>query len=86
MGRIDLQQRRQQDAFERLATSYAINLDLGRLDGICFVGLDFGQLLCVADNRQQGLEILRRSCDGLAKLDRQDMAQQTKDLIDHFSQ
>lgn len=83
---IDFQQQRWQDAFERLEKSYAINLELGRLDGICFVGLDFGRLLCAAGNREQGLKILHRSCDGFAKLDRQDMAQQAKDLMDRFSQ
>ena len=40
----------------------------GPLDGICVVGLDLGQLLCAAGQRERGIEILTRSSDGFARL------------------
>jgi hypothetical protein len=49
-------------------------------------GLDLGQLLCRAGQREQGLQMLTRSRDGFAKLGLQDHAKQTEAIIAHFSQ
>ncbi len=57
---------------------------LGRLDGICFVGLDLGQLLCGGGYREEGLPILERSRDGFRQLGQTDLASQTQALIDRI--
>jgi len=84
-ARIELAQHKLQDAFAHLAESYAINLKLGRLDGICMVGLDLGQFLCMSGQREQGLAVLARSRDGFQKLGREREARQTLALLDRLS-
>ena len=53
--------------------------------GICAVGLDFGQLLCAAGKRDEGVKILARSRDGFIKLGRPDHAQHVQGIIDKLS-
>ena len=60
-------------------------LKLGRLDGICWVGIDLGKLLCSAGNTETGLEILERSRSGFLKLGQEHMAQQTQQLMEMIS-
>jgi hypothetical protein len=81
IAQIELHEQHFQQAFERLADSYAINLKLGRLDGICYVGLDFGQLLCAAGQREEGLAVLERSRDGFAQLGRSEKARYVQSII-----
>ncbi|MBK8038532.1 MAG: hypothetical protein IPK22_15585 [Verrucomicrobiaceae bacterium] len=68
IAKIELEKQAWSAAFEHLAASYAINLQLGRLDGICFVGLDLGRFLCAAGKRAEGLTVLQRSLAGFQKL------------------
>jgi tetratricopeptide (TPR) repeat protein len=84
-AQIEIQQKKWQAAFDHLAEAYAINLKLGRLDGISFVGLDLGQLLCMAGQRDKGMKVLTQSRDGFLKLGQQQMAQQVQSLLDKFS-
>jgi len=73
-----------QEAYEHLVQSYNINLKLGRLDGICYVGLDLGQLLCQANQKEKGIEILERSRDGFRKLGQTQMADYVQQIIQKF--
>jgi hypothetical protein len=86
IAQVEIQQQKRKEAFAHLAESYTLLLELGHLDGICMVGLDLGQLLCMAGQREQGLAILTRSRDGFLKLGRPQMAQQTQSLIDRLAQ
>lgn len=86
IARIEIEQQRFNEAAGHLAKSYEINLKLGRLDGICFVGLDFGRLLCAAGRRDAGLEILTRSRDGFEKLGRPELAAQVQAMLDQIAQ
>jgi len=81
IAQIELQEQHFQQAFERLADSYAINFKLGRLDGICRVGLDFGRLLCAAGRREEGLAVLERSRDGFAQLGQSEHARYVQSII-----
>ena len=76
-----LQKDEGQKAYEYLAESYQINLKLGRLDGICFVGMDLGGLLCQANQKEEGLRILERSQEGFEKLGQNELSEQVKELI-----
>lgn len=81
LAQINLKRKEFQEAAEHLVTSYNINLNLGRLDGICYVGRDFGQLLCNDGQVEQGIRILERSEKGFRQLGRKDLADQTKQVI-----
>jgi len=81
IGRIEMQREQYQQAREHMAESYAILLKLERLDGICWVGLDLGQLLYAAGQREEGLLVLRRSRDGFRRLGQEALAQQVEGLI-----
>ena len=72
-------------AATHLGESYAILLKLGRLDGICAVGLDLGQLLCAQGEAEKGMEILTRSRDGFRKLGWQEHAERAEKLIQSLS-
>jgi tetratricopeptide (TPR) repeat protein len=85
IAQIEIQQGKHQEGFQHLAESYAIYLKLGRLDGICVVGLDLGWLLCAAGQREKGLDILARSRDGFRKLGRQRQAEAAEKLIQSLS-
>jgi hypothetical protein len=82
LARIDLQREDYQAAFERLTKSYDILLKLGRLDGICWVGLDLGQLLCRCGRGKEGKELFKGSEEGFLKLGRADLAEQVRKLLD----
>ncbi len=68
IAKIEVKKQEWQAAFEHFAAAYAINLQLSRLDGICYVGLDLGQLLCAVGRRDEGVVILQRSLAGFQKL------------------
>ena len=84
IAKIELRQRHIQQAFEHLAASYDISLKLGRLDAICQVGQDFGQLLCARGDPEKGLAVLERSRDGFVKLARQENARYVESIIDEI--
>jgi len=81
MAEIEMQQENWQAAFDHLSESYAINLKLGRLDGICMVGLSLGQLLCMAGQKEEGLKLLRRSASGFRQLGWPNYPEQVEALI-----
>ncbi len=56
ISKILLQKKDIQIAFEHLSESYQINLKPGRLNDISFVGLDLGQLLCQANQKDKGIK------------------------------
>jgi tetratricopeptide (TPR) repeat protein len=85
IAQIELNEKKFRQAYEHLTKSYEILLRLGRLDGICAVGLDLGQLLCAAGQPDEGRKILTRSRDGFAKLGRPDRASQAQALLDRCS-
>ena len=74
-----------QQAFEYLATSYRIIRKIGRLDGIAYVGLDLGLLLCQAGKADQGIPILQRSLEGFRHLGQEAMAGHVQAIIAHFA-
>lgn len=84
IARLEIQHQQWQEAFDHFAESYSTLVRLGRLDGICMVGLDLGQLLCMAGQRDEGLQVLARSRDGFLKLGQPDMARQTQELMDQI--
>jgi tetratricopeptide (TPR) repeat protein len=86
VAQIELRQQHFEQAFEHLAASYDINLKLGRLDAICSVGQDFGQLLCVAGDREKGLAVLERSRDGFVKLGRPENSSYVQSIINEISE
>ena len=86
IAQIDLQQQRFREAYERLDQSYRIYLEIGRLEGICHVGLSLGQLVCGGGHSEDGLAVLTRSRDGFVQLGQPDNARQAQAIIDHFSQ
>ena len=50
------------------------------------MGLNLGQLLCMAGQREEGLAILTRSRDGFLKLGQPQVAEETQSLIDRLAQ
>ena len=84
IAQIDLQRQSYQEAFEHLSESYEILIKIGRLDGIAFVGMDLGNLLCKAGHKDQGLEILHRSKDGFKKLGQEELALSVEEIIRSF--
>ena len=57
VAQIELQRQQGQPAYDHLARSYEILLRLGRLDGICVVGLDLGQLLAAAGHADDARQL-----------------------------
>jgi len=68
-------------AVEALTESYSINLKIGRLDGICFVGQALGRALAMAGEHDKAREILQCSLDGFRKLGRAQQAAQVEELL-----
>jgi hypothetical protein len=85
IAQIEIELSKFHEALVHLSESYTILLKLERLEGICFVGLDFGTMLCRAGQHKSGLAILKRSHDGFVKLGRNQMIQRTQTIIDHFT-
>ena len=85
IAQIEMQKKDYPNAFQHLQESYAILLKLGRLDGIIYVGLDLGQLLCAGGAKEEGMAILSRSRDGFRKLGQEALARQVQALLDSLS-
>ena len=83
-AQIEIGKEEWQGAFSHMAESYGIFVKLGRLDGICVVGVSLGQLMCMGGQRDEGLEVLKRSQEGFTKLGQGEMARQTQELIDQI--
>ncbi len=81
LGRLALQREAWQEALNQLVESYRLNQQLRRLDGIVFVGLDLGQLLCDAGLHAEGREVLQRSYEGLLTLGQPQLAAQVAELM-----
>jgi tetratricopeptide (TPR) repeat protein len=81
LARIDLAQRRFEDARSRIGEAYAIVLRFGRAEGIAVVGVRLGQILAANDQRDEALVVLRRSAEMFRKLGQEDDAQQAERLI-----
>jgi hypothetical protein len=86
IAKIELERQEFQEAARHLFESYQILMKVGRLNGICSVGLDLGQLLCHAGQADEGRAILTRSRDGFIRLGRPDMVQHVEALLDQFMQ
>jgi len=81
IAKIELHLQAYEQSFEHLAASYDINRKLGRLDAICFVGLDFGRLLCARGDPEKGLAVLERSRDGFVRLSHLGNARYVESII-----
>ena len=73
-------------AAPRIIEAYQIVERLGRLDGICVIGVTLGQLLIAAGERDAGLAVLRRSEQGYRRLQRYDDADGVAALIAEIEQ
>jgi len=82
LAQIEVKRKSVQTASDYLTESYGLFLKLDRLDGICFVGLLLGPLLCGDGNTEEGLNILQRSRDGFRKLGWKELAAQAEALIE----
>ncbi|MEM7160710.1 MAG: tetratricopeptide repeat protein, partial [Myxococcota bacterium] len=81
LGQLAVQTEDWKQAFHYFRTAYELNLELQRLEGIIFVGIDFGQLLAAAGDRPSGLAILERSHQGLLTLGQHEHAEQVAQII-----
>jgi tetratricopeptide (TPR) repeat protein len=81
IAQIELQQQSFQEAYNHLSESYAIFNQIGRLDFLCYVGMYLGHLLCQADQKEDGIRILRRSEEGFLKLGWDHQARQVEEII-----
>lgn len=70
---------------EHLLESYKLNLKLGRLEGVCFVGAALGQVLVATGQPDDARVVLERSRDGFVKLGLPDLAAQVQALLDRLS-
>jgi hypothetical protein len=72
-------------AFERilgdLATAYKLAKQLTRLDAICAVGFDLGQLLAMAGAKDQARPLLTEARDGWLRLQQPEIAAQVDKLL-----
>ena len=71
-------------AYDELSESYELNLELGRLEGIIYVGIDLGRLLAMAGHVDDALTILERSEAGLARLGRSSDAAALRAMLDQL--
>lgn len=51
------------------------------MQGICFVGLTLGEILCQAGQTDEGMITLKRSLEGFQQLGMVEMARQVKNII-----
>jgi tetratricopeptide (TPR) repeat protein len=71
---------------DALTESYSILLKIGRLDGICAVGLALGQALAMAGEHDRARAILQRSLDGFRRLGESAHAQEIARLLAQMEQ
>ena len=84
IARIKLRQQRSQQAFDHLAASYVICLELGNLVATCHMGLDFGRLLCAMGKREKGLDVLEKARDGFIEVNRPGDARHVQSIINEI--
>lgn len=68
-----------------MSISYSIYTRINRLEGIAFVGIDFGQIAYIAGERTTGISIVERSRDAFAKLGMPARAEQAEQLLAEMS-
>jgi len=81
LAQYDLQRDDVPMALSRLLESYELNQRLGRLDGVCAVGLVVGQMLASGGQWQRGREVLVEVREGFRKLGQPRGQQQAEKLI-----
>jgi hypothetical protein len=81
IAQIELNRGDMEKAAPRVIEAYQIVDRLDRLDGICVIGVVFGQLLIAAGERDMGLAVLHRSEQGYRRLQRDDDADAVAALI-----
>nr|VFK59277.1 MAG: CHAT domain-containing protein [Candidatus Kentron sp. TUN]VFK67848.1 MAG: CHAT domain-containing protein [Candidatus Kentron sp. TUN] len=88
LGRIARERQDMEKTLEHLSAAYGMFMEIGRLEGIVFVGLDLGGLIYgvgqAMDNqefKEHGRAILQRSRDGLRQLGRPEDAEQVDALL-----
>ena len=81
LAQLDLSREDVQAAAPRVAEAYQLVTQSGRAEGIAVIGTIFGQMLAMSEHRDQGLEVLRMSCDAYRKLGRDADASEVADLI-----
>lgn len=81
LARIDLAQKRYEEALSRIGEAYAIVLRLGRAEAIAVIGMRLGQILAASKRRDEALVILQRSADLFRKLGREEDAQEAEVII-----
>lgn len=81
LAQHDLQRDDVPMALSRLLESYELNQRIGRLDGVCAVGLVVGQMLASGGQWQSGREVLVEVREGFRKLGQPRGQQQAEKLI-----
>jgi tetratricopeptide (TPR) repeat protein len=81
MAQIELSRGDIEKAVPMIAEAYQIFDRIQRLYGICVIGITFGQNLVAAGEREAGLAVLRRSQEGLRKMQQHAKADQVAALI-----
>ncbi|MEM9462987.1 MAG: tetratricopeptide repeat protein [Myxococcota bacterium] len=82
IGQIAKSRGERQLAYDSLAESYELNLELGRLDGIVLVGLDLSILLAQAGENEQARVVLERSRSGFLRWGRDADAAHVQSILD----
>jgi len=82
IAQIDWQQGRHQPAFDKLSESFALLMQLGRVEGLGAVGAMLGQILLASGDRENGGKVLGIAIQSLRKMGRDDDARQLQELLD----
>ncbi|MBK8254962.1 MAG: tetratricopeptide repeat protein [Polyangiaceae bacterium] len=86
IGQIDFAQKRYGAALQRLELAYTVLSKLGRLDGICVVGMNLAPLLVAAKRPIEAIAVLARSREGFLKLGHAAGASQAQELLEAIEQ
>ncbi len=85
-GRVDLRRGDKNSALENFSKAYRIGMQLGRLEFICEIGVDLGQLLSGEGQVEKGRTMLLRSRAGFEKLGRPDKIRQVDEILAQLPQ
>jgi hypothetical protein len=81
LARLDLAERRIQDALPRIVEAYEIVSKLERAEGIAAIGTVLGQILAANDQPEDARLVLQRSAEMFLKLGQEKHARAAEDLI-----
>jgi len=81
IAQIQIAQDNLEAAAPKIVEAYSLVSEMGRLEGIAFIGQIFGQLLIAHGHPEEGLIVLQRSIDGFRQLGREDNAHQTEEIL-----